>query len=87
MKIHTESYSLSGKCCSQIQDRGDWLDGDVMTPRGAVAVMTQGDEKSEPMTRLDLAHNGKHYIRTIGRRFTARGLAMAARKFADDIVR
>lgn len=63
-------------------DSGRWYrTGAVVTAYGIVSVYSQEDH-----TRLDLAHEGRHYMRNFQRGMTERGLAIAATKFARAIV-
>lgn len=85
MKINNDSMSV-GTGFSRIEDRGWWLDGEVATDYGFVTVYAQGDSNNFAYSRLDFIANGRLYMRTFDKRYTARGLAMKARQFAREIV-
>lgn len=89
MKIYDDHMSLSGRSFSrtELRDSGGWIDGAVVTPWGIVLVYAQGDAVHVNNSRLDFAHNGRLHIRNFkGKRYTQRGLARVAAKFAREIV-
>lgn len=65
---------------------GGYLEGCVITPHGIVAVYSQGGEAEVPSTNLTFVHEGRVHQRTIGKRYTQRGLVTISNRYAKEIV-
>lgn len=66
---------------------GDYLDGSVFTPDGIVHAYAQGSGSSIfPHTKLDFVWKNTVYSKSFNKRYSKRGIAMLARKFAKEIV-
>lgn len=59
--------------------------GTMVTPYGNVNIYSQGDDKSIHYTELGFAYEGCQYTRTWRKRFSKRGLAILASRFAKEI--
>lgn len=86
MKIYDDEFSVSGSFSGLEQMRG-WTDGEVITEHGIVSAYAQGGDEHAPLTRLNFAYKGRHYIRTFdGKRYSYRGIALKAKQFAAECV-
>ena len=63
-----------------------WLDGEVITEQGMVSIYAQGDDNCFAHTRLDFVFEGRLHMRNYpNKRYTKRGIAMLAKRFAHEI--
>jgi hypothetical protein len=80
-KVRIERRAMGNRACAQWQvgtDRYD--DGVLLLPEGTVGAMMQGDDESFHLTRLDFVLDGRHYIVSVNRRYTKRGVIRFARE-------
>jgi hypothetical protein len=76
-----ESYALGNRAVSHWQHGLDGYDhGTVMTPEGTACAYMQGDDRHEPLTRLDFTQDGRHYIVSVNKRYSRRGVVSFVRR-------
>jgi hypothetical protein len=82
-----DSFGFSvGRGYSNWFKRNEYIEGDVQTKHGTVSVYIQGCEKHSNITTLRFNNLGRMNVRTHRRRFSTRGAATLAKRFAEEIV-
>jgi len=75
---------------NRVWKHGNYLEGSVFTQHGIVYVYSQGGVfngvTDSPHTTLQIVVRGRLYSRDIHRRYTLRGLATIANRFARDLL-
>lgn len=80
-KYREESLSV-GNGFSQLVHRPlGYIEGCVVTEHGIVDCYSQSD-----YTQLNFSHNGRYWMRYYDKGYTARGISMIAKIFANDVV-
>lgn len=76
-----ETFAMGGHSVSHWQHGTNGYDhGTIMAPEGTVCAYMQGDENHEPLTRLDFVVDGRHYIVSVDKRYSQRGVVAFARQ-------
>lgn len=87
-KVRIESFKMGRRAIAQWAagtDRYNYDDGVLLLPEGTVAAMMQGDDEHQHLTRLDFTMDGRHYIVSVDKRYSRRGVIRFARKVLDEI--
>lgn len=88
MKIRNENYKIC-KVFSSVSTNNEWNfeDGIIFTPQGIVHVYSQGDKEKnhKQSTFLRMIYKGRMYLQRRKKRYSKRGLAIIAGKFAREV--
>ena len=85
-KLQVNDWKWSvGEGINDAREQDGYINGVVATRYGFVSVYSQGDERNVPHTDFRFIHKGVCYVRGINRRYSLRGIARIAKRFAKEI--